>query len=421
MHSPPRKVTAADHAAWQIPPCVSSWKNAKGYIIPLDKRLAADGRTLQDTGINDGFAGLSEALLVAERKARQEVEMRAAIQKKLALKEKETKEAELRQLAAKARMERAGIAPLPPSAFASSSVAPGDRHAAEDRPFERDADALARNGLGFSAPVPAAGVGAAAETEEEARERHERDALRRDRQREMQREFLRDSAQATAAGAGAQMPPSKKARMVRDEDRDISEKIALGMPVGAASGNAEALFDARLFNQSEGISSGFGDEEEYNVYSKAWRGDAVAASIYRPRAGNGSGVLDDDAADAEVRRLQGGVSSAGGAAGAGSGRFKPTKDFEGVDRSGPRSGGPVQFEKETPALVQAHAGGGSGDDPFGLDQFLSEATKGRNALDSIGKKGFMSAAGGGSMRAPGDRGGSGRDSIQFTSSGLQKQ
>ena len=32
---------------WKIPPCISNWKNQKGYTIPLDKRLAADGRGLQ--------------------------------------------------------------------------------------------------------------------------------------------------------------------------------------------------------------------------------------------------------------------------------------------------------------------------------------------------------------------------------------
>lgn len=31
---------------WKIPPCVSNWKNAKGFTIPLDKRIAADGRGL---------------------------------------------------------------------------------------------------------------------------------------------------------------------------------------------------------------------------------------------------------------------------------------------------------------------------------------------------------------------------------------
>ena len=35
-------------------------QNAKGYTIPLDKRLAADGRGLQEVHINDNFAKLSE-------------------------------------------------------------------------------------------------------------------------------------------------------------------------------------------------------------------------------------------------------------------------------------------------------------------------------------------------------------------------
>ena len=51
MHSPPRKVSQKDMQDWKIPPCVSNWKNAKGYTIPLDKRLAA------------GIAGASRVLL----------------------------------------------------------------------------------------------------------------------------------------------------------------------------------------------------------------------------------------------------------------------------------------------------------------------------------------------------------------------
>ena len=47
MHSPPRKLTVKDQQDWKIPPCISNWKNAKGYTIPLEMRLSADGRTLQ--------------------------------------------------------------------------------------------------------------------------------------------------------------------------------------------------------------------------------------------------------------------------------------------------------------------------------------------------------------------------------------
>ncbi len=42
----------------------------QGYTIPLDKRLAADGRGLQETAINDNFAKFTEALYVAEQSAR---------------------------------------------------------------------------------------------------------------------------------------------------------------------------------------------------------------------------------------------------------------------------------------------------------------------------------------------------------------
>lgn len=42
-------------------------------------------------------------------------------------------------------------------------------------------------------------------------------------------------------------------------------------------------------------------------------------------------------------------------------RFVPDKEFSGTDRTGTRSG-PVQFEKEE-------------EDPFGLDQFLTQAKR----------------------------------------------
>lgn len=40
----------------------------QGYTIPLDKRLAADGRGLQQVHINEKFAKLAEALYIADRK-----------------------------------------------------------------------------------------------------------------------------------------------------------------------------------------------------------------------------------------------------------------------------------------------------------------------------------------------------------------
>ncbi|KAE8586118.1 hypothetical protein XENTR_v10021558 [Xenopus tropicalis] len=109
MHSPSRKMTVKEQQEWKIPPCISNWKNAKGYTIPLDKRLAADGRGLQTVHINENFAKLAEALYIADRKAREAVEMRAQVERKMAQKEKEKKEEKLRELAQIARERRAGI------------------------------------------------------------------------------------------------------------------------------------------------------------------------------------------------------------------------------------------------------------------------------------------------------------------------
>lgn len=110
LHSPPRKLTVEDKQAWKVPPCISNWKNARGYTIPLDKRLAADGRGLQEVTINNKFATLSESLYVAERKASEDLRIRNQIRKKMAMREKEDREKDLRDMASKARMDRAGVA-----------------------------------------------------------------------------------------------------------------------------------------------------------------------------------------------------------------------------------------------------------------------------------------------------------------------
>ncbi|EDV33803.1 uncharacterized protein Dana_GF19111 [Drosophila ananassae] len=227
LHSPSRKVTVKEQKEWKIPPCISNWKNAKGYTIPLDKRLAADGRGLQQVHINEKFAKMAEALYIADRKAREAVEARAQLEKKLAQKEKEKKEDMLRMMAQRAREERAGLR-NPEGAEPSGSGAGGS----------------------------------------EARERSD---LRADRQRERQRD--RNLQRAA---------PEKRTKLQRERERDISEQIALGLPAKSA-GNGETLFDQRLFNTTKGMDSGYGDDEAYNVYDKPWRdSNTLGAHIYRP-------------------------------------------------------------------------------------------------------------------------------------------
>ncbi|KAG5189007.1 SKIP/SNW domain-containing protein [Tribonema minus] len=312
LHSPPRKVTVADQAAWKIPPCISNWKNARGYTIPLDKRLAADGRGLVEATVSHNFATLSESLYIAERKAREETRLRADMTKALALKEKEAKEGELRELAARARMERAGISA--PLAAAAGGGVQGEEGGVQG------------------------GGGAGDEDERVAAQQRER--LRAERKKDRERELRLESMKGNF----------KKGKVERE--RDISEKIALGQLKGTGGGaGGEGLYDSRLFNQSAGMSSGFGDESDYNLYSKPMLDRGEGAGIYRPRKSDGDAFGD---AEEQMKQL---TSTS---------RFKADRGFKGTEAGVSHRGAePVQFERDAEEA-----------DPFGLDAFLQEATKG---------------------------------------------
>merc|ERR1712113_779054 len=99
-----------------------------------------------------------------------------------------------------------------------------------------------------------------------------RDDLRHERHKDRARQRNIDRA-----------APERRSKLERNRERDISEQIALGIPAKTAGASGEGLFDSRLFNQSRGSSSGYGDDEAYNVYSEPWRKDNnLASNIYRP-------------------------------------------------------------------------------------------------------------------------------------------
>ena len=307
MHSPPRKLTAEDQEAWKIPPPVSNWKNPKGYTVPLDKRLAADGRGLQDVTINDKFAQFAEALFTADRHARDEVKQRAQMQQKLAEKEKLQKEEHLRTLAQKAREERANANKQP----------------------RRDSRARSYSGSSYSSR---SGSG----SEDEAT--RERMRARQERRQENERQMRQ-----------GRMGTERKMQMLaREQGRDISEKVALGLAKPTQS--KETMYDSRLFNQTSGFDSGFNEDQHYDKPLFAAQ-DAIS-SVYRPKAQQDDDFEDEGAADATMGKIQK------------SNRFevlgKAKEGFKGTDIADDREG-PVQFEKDK-------------DDPFGIDNLIGEVT-----------------------------------------------
>lgn len=256
MHSPPRKLTAEDQEAWKIPPPVSNWKNPKGYTVPLDKRLAADGRGLQDVAINDKFAQFAEALFTADRHAREEVKQRALMQQKLAEKERAQKEDQLRLLAQKAREER---------------MQRGSRARSNGRSRSRSLSSSSRSD---------------SQDDEAIREREQ---MRRDRRQENEKHFRQ-----------SRMGTERRIQMIaREQNRDISERVALGLAKPTQS--SESMLDSRLFNQTSGFDTGFNEDQAYDRPLFAAQ-DAIR-SIYRPRAG-ADGEADEEAGATEYEKIQ---------------------------------------------------------------------------------------------------------------------
>ncbi|KAL8696769.1 MAG: hypothetical protein Q9224_002632 [Gallowayella concinna] len=324
MQSPPRKLTAEDQEAWKIPPTVSNWKNPKGYTVPLDKRLAADGRGLQDVTINDKFAQFAEALFTADRLARDEVKQRGAMQQKLAEKEKLQKEDQLRMLAQQAREvhEKTG-----------SRVS---RRHSRSRSSGSGIDSSDRSD---------------SEEDEAAREREQ---MRRERRQEHEKQ-LRQSRMGT----------ERRMQMIaREQNRDISEKVALGLAKPTQS--SESMWDSRLFNQTSGFNTGFNEDQAYDKPLFAAQ-DAIS-SIYRPRPNVDDDGDNEEAGAATYDKIQ--KANRFEVLGKAKGGFKGADDAE-VECTPMRTrselivysqarDGPVQFEKDN--------------DPFHIDELIKDAT-----------------------------------------------
>jgi SNW domain-containing protein 1 len=323
LHAPPQKLSKEERDQWNVPACISNWKNTRGYTIPLDKRLAADGRGLREHTINSNFATLSESLYVAERQARQEVRLRSQVQKKLTIQEKDRRENELRELANQARLERSGVGGGVRRSVGVTGDDDGDDDGIDEKDEEDDRRTLQHTNTGEaknsddneSQRKPQAVV----ENDDDVAA-NQRERMRKERRRERERELRQENNMEL-----------KKRKL--EKERDVSEKIALGVHTG--TGGAGEV-DNRLYNQSAGMDSGFGASDEYNTYSKPLfdRQGVTSASIYRPTRGE-----TEHNADESYDKLVKGSTS----------KFQPAKGFSGAEggtdnNAGPRTA-PVQFEK----------------------------------------------------------------------------
>lgn len=294
MHSPPRKLTLKDQQDFKIPPCISNWKNAKGYTIPLEMRLSADGRNMRDFTVSEKFSKFADVLYITEKQARQEIEERNRIQESIKMVDTLKKEKELREAAREAREKK--------MAMAVSNISSVNTTKTEETEVM---------------------LGNKRQTDEELEQmKIERNQLRNMRKKEIEQERK------------LEMNVHRKAKdkiNPRDEDRDVSEKIALGQAQPTSRDN---MIDARLYNQIAGMDSGFKDEEDYDLYDKPLFADRTSASIYK-NIKAGSSIDDEYGSNdnsLDSKKLMQKIHQRG-------------KMFEGADISSSQGGRPIEFEK----------------------------------------------------------------------------
>ena len=281
MHSPQRKITYEDQRDWKIPPCVSISKNPKGLVIPLDIRLANDGRNLKEFQVNKNFSKFADVLFLAEKRARAEIEERNRIAESIQIKAELKKEEELREAAKQARLERKAI---------NSGTSLSNISSVNTVRSDATAEFL---------------LGKKKERDELIREKNERNQLRALRKKEIENDRK------------VEMLINNNKRKFGNKEREINEKIALGESV---KGN---LYDNKLYEKNINLNEN-DNSEDGDVYDKPlFNEEKNIEQIYKNENENNKKVIQKLIEKGGKMFAEGNVN-----------------DLDGIKRNGP-----VQFEK----------------------------------------------------------------------------
>lgn len=335
--SPQRKLTLKDQLEFKIPPCISNWKNPKGYTIPIEMRLSADGRTLKTPTVNEKFSHFTNALHLSEKQAKKELEEKARIQRTLKFREMQKKEEEMRQRAREAREEKDKI--FKRGNIESESEDESSDESPQRRVFDKvlDSDFSSRRSRDRKSRKKSKKKSKkskkskkikkkAKKSKKEATEFNrpgQKKLSKQERQRNVIRHMIKREAEREHRLSKVS---SQKGKMIREKERELAEKLALGQHV--ASANTGGLgFDERLIKMDSGLDSGFKGSTNPELYDKPLFTQQVKHNIYA----GAQEALDKDAEDEEEIDYFGKIDQVT--------RKRKKK------REGPVRRAPVEFEK----------------------------------------------------------------------------
>ena len=248
LHSAPAPLSLEEQKKWKIPPCVNMSNNPKGLVIPLDIRLANDGRNLREYKANKNFAKFADILAMTEKNVRKEIEERNKIAQSIQIAAAMKKEKELKEAAKQARMERKSYTNKNSTNNNSSMVYSLDTSDILNNK-EEEGNYLLKNKRERS-------------KDKEEKERKERNELREIRKRDIEYERRLELI-----------------KQYEKEGRDINDKILLGQNNMINNNN---VIDSRLYELEGGIENPFDYNEDCQVYDKPlFNGKNKLSNIYK--------------------------------------------------------------------------------------------------------------------------------------------
>ena len=295
LQTPSKPLSLEEQKKWKIPPCVNMSNNPKGLVIPLDIRLANDGRNLREYKANKNFAKFADILALTEKNVRKEIDERNKIAQSIQIAAAMKKELELKEAAKQARMER--------KSFNKNNNASSVVYSLDNSDFlnnnnkNREESHILNNKRKRSIN---------SEEEKESIERKERNELREIRKKEIEYERRQELI-----------------KKYEKEGRDINDKVLLGQNNMINNNN---VIDSRLYEIEGGIENPFDYNEDVQVYDKPLFNDKNKLSnIYKNFNSTGG---------ENTKKLMGKILSQ-------KGKLFNTD----LDAINSRKEGPVQFEK----------------------------------------------------------------------------
>ena len=245
LSSPKKKLTTDDHKKWIIPPCLSLWKNKKGYTLPLHMRISADLRGSKNIELSDKFAQFNDVFNLTEKQIRNDLQERNKLRDAIKIADQLKKEQELLELSKELNEHKSK------SFNDNSSITNSMNMSERNFSYKSDIDDKYLKNKRFSGFDSSLAGDSSYKNSEFTKRNNESTYLNNDLN-------SLDLKLIETRNKIRELNEKKFTKNYNKDTKDESKQILTN----------EDLVDSRLYNKTSGLQSGFRNDDDYNIYDK---------------------------------------------------------------------------------------------------------------------------------------------------------